>query len=216
MVSIILKELREEGILETVAFKRGGRGPSPNQHYLKQDPDALSKILIKLLNPKLSLFSYSNFVAKMMSSVYLNNLINIDTVKTLENNLKISFNEEEREIILKIIKISPNALSKVLEYSQRKFFSGHLMLSLEESSYENKKFLLFELQFLLGEDIKRMSFVNSKIKYKITVSFEGEFTEEEEGKIFQNVKKNELNTTLFPISKEKGYNYLLYSDNSPL
>lgn len=215
MVSTTLKELRDKGIIESIASKREGRGPSPNKHYLKQDINTLSKVISELSNPKLGVFHYSDFKAYLMSSKYVKNLINMDVVTNLEKNLKLTFTDEEKDIILNIVKISPTALSKVLEYSKKKFFVGPLMLGMKERN--EKKFLLFNLQVLLGEDIERMPFVNSNVEYKITVSFKNGFDEEKEGKLWQKTEKNNILSSLYPLCKNKEYKWIHTSTyNSPL
>ncbi|PKL69090.1 MAG: hypothetical protein CVV28_02960 [Methanobacteriales archaeon HGW-Methanobacteriales-1] len=218
MVSTTLRNLRLEGILETKPSPRVGRGPSPNINYLKKDLNVLLKILKKLLNPKLGIFS-QDFSAHIMSSEYVKNLIDMGIVENLEKNLRMSFDTQEKKMILNIIKVSPSALLTVLEYIKRKFYFGINYSSLSRVIFtkEKTKFLIFELQLLLGDDLKRMPYIQSKLEYIITTDFK-ENPNRLDGTVLQKLSDSRLSSSLAPKSKKKVSYWRLYSDvnDSPL
>lgn len=212
-VSTILKKLRDENIIETVPGKTQGRGPSPNFHSLKKDLNALRKILRILNTPKLSIFYSKELSSLFMKSEYFKELINEDIIKKLETKLEDSFTVEEKNIVLKIIRISPKAIFTVLEYlkspSSINQYSGPTLYH----RIGRKKSLLFNLEIMLGDDIGYLDTTN--VEFKVIVSFNEESVHDT--LLGQKVEKSRICSILSPIQEKKWYgSFKDYPQYSPI
>lgn len=169
MTSRILKSLKADGIIHRETIPKEGRGPDHYGYTLIKNYDTLNRILSKFSDPELDKYFASSLAKLFISSKYSKEIINLKLVDLMAKRCSITFTDNEKKMILKIIKISPKALFNWLNIGYDLGFMGYP--SFEAVYGYDKNILLFHLQMELGEDIICLSpFSDKKFEYKISFS----------------------------------------------
>lgn len=169
MTSRILKSLKADGIIHRETIPKEGRGPDHYGYILIKNYDTLNKILSKFSDPELDKYFASSLANLFISSKYSKEIINLKLVDLMAKRCNITFTDNEKNMILKIIKISPKALFKWLNIGYDLGFIGYP--NFEAVYGYDKNVLLFHLQMELGEDIIcLLPFSDKKFEYKISFS----------------------------------------------
>jgi len=112
---------------------------------------------------------------RLLESEYGKKLINMDLVKKIESYSDISFNNNEREIIEKIIKTSPGALIEAYKRTENEIYT--------KDEYANgyrgvKECFIFTLVSKFGFDLEFSGlpclYITCPFKYEITLTFKPE------------------------------------------
>lgn len=191
MVSRILKNLKADGIIQRETIPKEGRGPDHYGYTLIKNYDTLNKILSKFSDPELDKYFTSYLANLFISSKYSKEIINLKLVDLIAKRRNIIFTDNEKKMILKIIKISPRALFKWLKIGYDQGFIGYP--SFKAVYGDDKNVILFHLQMKLGEDIVNLSpFPDKKFEYKIGFSV----VDQENGKKIESVITPKSNNML--------------------
>lgn len=215
IISNVLKSLMDEKIIKKERLPQKGKGPDPDEYYLKDDFEALEKILdifygLKL-DPHFSLYIRNEFISSTYAKKQIPTLLEI-----INKKMKFSFTEIEKESILNILFISPRAVSFALNYL-KKFSLLRIPLTFRSEYKVDVEHFLLCLQLELGEDIKHLTLPQNikNFEYKITVSFAGERLGEKN--ISKELGKDIIQTVISPKSSEEIYwNFPPNIDDSPL
>lgn len=213
MVSKIVKSLKNEGIIEKRYLNEPGRGPSPYEYHLVETVPVLKKILSKFYNPDLNKY-FSAFLGNILIlSTYTQNLVNIDLIKRIEKDAELYFTDEEKNMIINILRTSPQALKEALNYTG--LFANIKHDTPNFQFHHSEEMFLLRLQLKLGEDVLYFPTKNQKqIKYSINVSFDENL---EESYISKKVEDNCLQTTIKPKASDLIFeDPLSDTDHSPL
>ena len=166
MTSRILKSLKADGIINRVTIEKEGRGPDHYGYILIKNYEIFQKILAKYLDPELDKYFALSLANLLISSKYSKDMVNLKLVDLMAKRSHYTFTDNEKNMILKIIKISPRALFKWLNIGLHLGFVGYP--SFEAVYGSDKNALLFHLQMELGEDIICLSpFPGKTFEYKI-------------------------------------------------
>lgn len=203
-----LKSLEEGGIIKRETVPQEGRGPDPKVNYLIQTPDALYLILKKINDFRkvfrpLLINKTIMFGKILINSNYGHKLVNKELLEKFTFIKFVAFEENEIEIVYKIIKSSPSALFFLLEVlmgvpdSQIPFPNA---FSIES---ENRKILYSELLLRLGADIIEYPHDKFKtihpLKFEFKVSFNnGESKSNNEDTLGLIIGENEIKSILTP------------------
>lgn len=177
-VSEILKEFENNKIVKKnirEAANKTGRNPSVyelirNKEALLNTLDGIYDHEHRVLNPEIRNHT--------MMTPYIIEMVNMELVKKLEKISKFDFTNEEREIILNILKNSGSALLFALKDTP---ILGHTMTKYEEdysneyseikNEYQND--FIFNLQLKLGEDMAHSEgFVKASVPFIYETSIE--------------------------------------------
>lgn len=216
MFTRVHKSLTNEGIIKQVPTKKKGRGPPPEAYCLVDSLDALEKILNIFYDDSKVPLEFSVFLGiKFISSSYAKKQIQI-LLEAVNEKMKFSFSEIEKEAILNMLFISPRAILFTLDYLKKLTFI-RIPLTFEYEYKGDVEIFLFSLQLKLGEDIMQLTLPKNfkNFEYKITVSF----TDEQFGKknISKQLGKNIVQTCIIPkYSEEAHMNSKSNIDFSPL
>lgn len=173
MVSRIMIQFKE--IANRKKVETSGRGADRVYYQLKSTSNVLLIILTfyEGLNLDLSLLEIlkKNFIR----SPYAQNIINNNLVQEIEDKNNLKFDSDEKDIILNIIKESPNAL--ILSFANTDFFQGESAEANQKGgvmgAYDMeslKKYFIFLLQLNLGRDIDYYEFYWGNVPFSFEIS----------------------------------------------
>lgn len=209
MLTNLLVPIENEGIIESAIYReKKGRGNKPFVYWLKEDHETLFKITKEFYNPKLNKGISRHLGYSILHSNYGKKLINFDLVTKLEKNINVVFNNNEKMMILNIIKISPEALLIAFENADPKFIEEIQKndgINEITEEYIKQKYI-FKLQLQLGEDLFLHRLISPvSIEYEINLTVKpikiGNklFQDQDSKKLKQNVSKNKIKSVLNPI-----------------
>lgn len=185
-LSNTLKGLEKRKIIKREPIKKKGKGANPNLVSIPKN----HYTLVNLIN---YLYSYGDIPlllrikTRFIYSRYSKDLIILPMVRKteliLENMLKrygnidFAFEDEERQLILKILQNSPSALHYTVNWNYKDLigildFKRSTLKSLDDNDLRSmlKDQFIFKLQTYLGEDILKMGSYDP-IEYTISAEF---------------------------------------------
>ncbi|UTB33892.1 MAG: hypothetical protein NKF70_06805 [Methanobacterium sp. ERen5] len=182
MISTTLKELHENNLIEEEVVKEERRGPATDQYWIIKDPLRLFMVFKEFYNDNLNSNLRSSLGSLLIGSPFAKKIITMDLINFFEFNTKLTFEEEEKNLILNIFKISPSSLF----YAFNEINGIRNAIIEEENDYglegkltiknDIKKAFLFQLQIRLGIDMGNMSQDENfsgkyGLQYEITTTF---------------------------------------------
>jgi len=174
---------------------------------LEELPEALLKILKMMNYPELDDYFSSMMKNDFMASKYADEFINQNLVNKFEKDLGIELNDNEKENVLYVLRISPKFLLTTMELMEE-----HESWKRVKTSYV-KDFWLSKMQTDLIDDSKLLNlYPRASIRIK---NLENTIIEDlESDKIFEF--KNESDKILEPKKFQKIIHYEPTSEYSPL
>lgn len=180
--------LEKTGIIERKAIKTG-RGAYPVYNWLKKDPLTFLKLLEFLKSGSWDDEIFLLLGGYLVNSPYGEEVINEESIGEILEVLGGGYDYDEKQMVLRIVKISPSALLGLLEL-YRDFNSDLRVWSLEEKK-EFRERIFNDLGIKLGEDLRNPSFRNlNPIQYEIKVHFIEQINDHQEKECI--VDKNRL------------------------
>ena len=190
-ISPIITDLEEEGIIEREKVEKKGRGPDPQMIFLRLPYDAFYLIVDEIINK-----DYYPFIKDLLKKSFIDSrlaktFINFDLIEVIEHDLQdfiksefelidLNFTDEEANLILNFIKLSPLALYYIISdykdylmkiFETYKIFSDP-SLNLDDIIVEAvKKEIFLNLQLKASEDIARNTIANMPISYNTNMIF---------------------------------------------
>ncbi|PKL66202.1 MAG: hypothetical protein CVV28_12040 [Methanobacteriales archaeon HGW-Methanobacteriales-1] len=221
MISNLGRSLENDGIISIIPKRSDGRGGNSNDWILNENEEVLNIILSETTDSRIDTQSSLFFSSNILYSEYGKSLINMSLVESLNSDkYELDLDPSDFEIILKLIKISPQALLFLFSVKNDE------KLKSEESSNQwyrgrngGREFFMYNLMIKLGEDLNKPGFISPyffefdmKIKFskghKLKGGIEHIILKENE----VESKENELIISTTPFISSMKYRFIKLKD----